>query len=115
MSCPYSTYGNASLTKIDVYSPEELYDYLKEAIDAHPDLDFFLFGTAGGEGDAAKSVYLAEDMMNQFSYLAEQTDTFSFGLDPETNNMYFCRSEFPHNGFIAVPNSLANFQKVFFK
>ena len=99
---------------------EAAYAYLKEAIDAHPDLDFFIYGTAGGEKDQSAIagtrdlIPLANLMQEEFAYYATQTDTFSFGNDPAVNNIYFVRSDFLHND-LYMPYSLYNAASVLFK
>ena len=98
---------------------EAAYAYLKEAIDAHPDLDFFLFGMAGSDKDASAVpgtrdlIPLAELMTEEFTYYAQQTDTFSFGKDPAVNNLYFLRSDFLHND-LYMPYLLYNAATVLF-
>lgn len=99
---------------------EGAYAYLKEAIDAHPDLDFFIYGTGGCDKDAATKpgtkdiIPLAINMGEEFAYYAQQTDTFSFGNDPAVNNIFFCRSEFMHND-LYMPYTLYNAATVLFK
>jgi len=72
-------------------APEEAYNYIYETIAAHPDLDFFLFVTAGGEEDGA-----GQSMIPQMQEFCKHTDVFSFGTDPTVNNFYFACSEFAH-------------------
>lgn len=69
---------------------EEAYAYLKEAIDANPDLDFFIFAASGGPND-----YGPRD---QIAYFMKQ-DAFSFGTDTSTNNFYYILSNFSHSDF----------------
>lgn len=95
-------------------SLEDAFNYLKAPIEANPDLDFFIYATAGGDGDKSGTKELALDMQEQMKYFAAQTDIFSFGNDPEVNNLYFTRSEFLHND-LYFPYSLANAADVLFK
>ncbi len=110
MSAPLTLTGGVAGST----TPEEAYNYLKEPIEANPDLDFFIYATAGGPSDKSGTANLAEDMQAQMQYYASQTDVFSFGSDPEVNNLYFVRSEFAHND-LYFPYSLANAAEVLFK
>lgn len=101
MSCQICPYGNREATD------EEAYQYLKEAINANPELDFFIFAASGGEKDAAA-------MRPQMKYLSQQTDTFSYGLDTEENNFYYTCSEFMHIDQY-VPYYFYNARNVLFK
>jgi len=102
MSCKVMQPGSR-----DEISDEDAFEYLKAAVDANPDLDFFILATAGGPNDA-------QGMQEQLEYFAQQSDTFSFGNDPSVNNLYFIRSEFNHND-LYFPYSLANTGDIFFK
>ena len=110
MSAPLTLSGSLAGST----TPEEAYHYLKEPIEANPDLDFFIFATAGGKNDKSGTANLAEDMQAQMQYYASQTDIFSFGSDPEMNNLYFMRSDFAHND-LYFPYSLANAADILFK
>lgn len=72
---------------------EEAYVYLKEAIDANPDLDFFIYAGSGGPTDAAS-------LRQQMAYLEKQ-DGFSYGSDPKENNLCYTQSNFPHGDMYA--------------
>ncbi len=85
---------------------ESAFLYLKETIDAHPDLPFFLFAASGGKNDAAS-------MRPQMKYFYEQKDTFSYGLDVNENNFYYTCSEFNHND-LYFPFYLYNARDVLF-
>jgi len=88
---------------------EEAYTYISETITAHPDLDFFIFATAGGEGDGA-----GQGMIPQMQEFYKHTDVFSYGTDPEVNNFYFTLSDFDHTD-MAVPYTLYNTKEVLFQ
>jgi len=74
------------------WTDEDAYQYLKEAIDGHPDLPFFIIAQAGGPQDGA-----GVSMGRQVSYFADQKYTFSYGMDPGKNNFYFTCSDFTHD------------------
>ena len=103
--------GNSETPYQDVrdssYSPENAYAYLKETIVANPDLDFFIYVTSGRDSDSPK-------LRAQMQYIVKQTDTFSFGTDPVSNNMYYAVSDFAHSDW-SMPYSLYNIMQVFFK
>lgn len=65
------------------------YLWCKEAIDKRPDLDFFLYASVGNSTDVPL-------MRTQMNYLLKDTTLFSFGKDPEKNNVYFSISDFDH-------------------
>lgn len=109
MSAPISV-GNTLDSETTL---EEAYNYLKAPVEANPDLDFFIFATAGGKSDKAGTNNLADNMHAQIEYILEQGDLFSFGADPAVNNLYFIRSDFSHN-HMYVPYSLANAADVLF-
>lgn len=88
-------------------SPEAAYEYIKESINANPELDFFIYVTSGRDGDSPK-------LRTQMKYFVEQSDVFSFGTDPASDNLYYAVSNFAHNDW-AMPYSLYNITKVFFK
>lgn len=72
---------------------EEAYAYLKEAIDAYPNMDFFIYAGSGGPTDAGA-------MREQMAYFEKQ-DAFSFGSDPKVNNFYYVLSNFAHGDLYA--------------
>ena len=73
--------------------PEDSYQYLKEAVEANPDYDFFIFATAGGAKDSA-----CENMARQIkNFLGHEDGIFSYGLDPLKNNFYFTASDSGHS------------------
>lgn len=89
------------------WTNEEAFLYIKETIDAHPELDFFIFAASGGAEDAPA-------LRIQMAYFAKQTDTFSFGLDPEVNNFYYTCAEFSHSD-VFFPFYLYNAKDVLFR
>lgn len=72
---------------------EEAYVYLKEAVDANPDLDFFIYVGSGGPTDAGA-------LRQQMAYFEKQ-DIFSYGKDPKVNNLYYTLSNFAHGDLYA--------------
>lgn len=72
-----------------VWTDEAAFAYIKETIDANPDLPFFILAQSGNSTDAVL-------MRAQMSYFADQTDTFSYGLNPAKNNFYYTCSDFFH-------------------
>ena len=68
---------------------EDAYRYLKEAADAHPDLDFFIYAASGRPNDAAA-------LRTQMAYF-EQQELFSYGNDPAENNLFYTLSDFAHS------------------
>jgi endo-1,4-beta-xylanase len=97
---------NATLDSEVVWTDADAYQYLKETIDAHTDLPFFLFAASGAAGDAPT-------MRVQMKYFIDQTETFSYGLDPNVNNIYYTCSEFGHND-LYFPFYLYNARDVLF-
>lgn len=105
---PMSSYcaaGVSILVSADI-APEVGYEYLKEAIDAHPDLDFFIYAQSGDATDAM-------ELRQHMAYYEQQTETFSYGNDPERNNLYYSISDFTHSDRYA-PFYLYNALPVFF-
>ena len=86
------------------------FNYIKEAIDAHPDLDFYLMCYIGGSADQK----MISEYVSQMQYFYSQTDTFSYGTDPEENNFYFVISDYAHND-LYFPFILANTRNFLFK
>lgn len=73
---------------------EEAYLYLKEAIDANPNLPFFIYAASGGPQDGA-------GLREQMKYFVAQTETFSYGTDREVNNIYYTLADYDHNDVYA--------------
>ena len=72
-------------------APEEAYQYIHEAIEAEPDLEYFIFAVSGGEEDGP-----GQSMIPQMQEFMQHQDVFSYGTDPSVNNYYFTLSEFGH-------------------
>ncbi len=89
---------------------EAAFNYIKEAIDANPDLDFYLMCYIGGSADQE----MISEYVTQMQYFYSQTDTFSYGTDPEENNFYFVISDYAHND-LYFPFILANTRNFLFK
>lgn len=71
------------------WTDEKAFEYIAEPIKAHPELDFFIIAQSGDETDAVP-------MRSQMKYFIDQTDVFSYGLDPKENNIYYTCSDFKH-------------------
>lgn len=75
-------------------SDEEAYQYLKETVDANPDLPFFIYVISGGPKDA-------EGLRLQMAYFKSQS-LFSYGNDSHANNLYYALSNFEHSDCYAA-------------
>ncbi len=87
-------------------SNEEAFRYLKEAVDAHPDLDFFIYAASGNPNDGKL-------LRTQMAYFEQQTDIFSYGNNPEENNLFYTLSDFKHSDLF-VPYYYYNTLQVLF-
>ena len=87
-------------------SAQDVMDYLQAPIKAHPELPFYIFATNGGPNDVAQ-------MTEQMKYIPKG-ECFSYGTDPEKNNIYFSVSDFRHTDLL-VPYYYYNSLKVLFK
>ena len=87
-------------------SEQDVMDYLQAPIKAHPELPFYIFATNGGPNDVAQ-------MTEQMKYIPKG-ECFSYGKDPEKNNIYFSVSEFRHTDLL-VPYYYWNSLQVLFK
>lgn len=103
---PMSAHCSAGVPMPEAPSLEEAYQYLKEAIDAHPNLDFFIYAASGGPNDGF-------ELRNQMAYFEQQTETFSYGTDPEKNNLCYTLSDFKHSDLF-VPYYYYNTLQVLF-
>lgn len=90
----------------DPISREEAVEYITTPIKAHPELPFFIYATNGGKEDVVE--------MNEQMKLLTREDCFSYGTDPEKNNIYFSVSDFYHTDFL-VPYYYWNSFNVLFK
>ena len=74
-------------------------------------------GVLAGRSDGeliAPPFEFRERFVDLMQYFVKQTDTFSFGTDPVSNNMYYAVSDFAHSDW-SMPYSLDNIMEVFFK
>ena len=88
------------------FTEEEVIEYVTAGIKANPELPFFIFASNGGKEDIAQ-------MNEQMKYITKQ-DCFSYGNDPEKNNIFYAVSDFYHTDYL-VPYYLWNSLKVLFK
>lgn len=87
-------------------SNEEAYQYLKEAADAHPELDYYIYVASGGPNDGFF-------LRSQIAYFEQQTETFSYGGDPKKNNLFLTLSDFKHSDLF-VPYYYYNTLQILF-
>jgi len=85
---------------------EEILDYIREPIKAHPDLPFYIYAASGGMTDGPW-------MREQMKLLSDQED-FSYGPDPKVNNIYYSLSDYYHTDYL-VPYYFWNYLKILFK
>jgi enterochelin esterase-like enzyme len=67
------------------------WEELKETLDAHKDLPFFIYGAAGGIKDGP-----GMGLNSYMNELSKQTDYFSYGKDPKVNNLYYTVADYDH-------------------
>ena len=103
---PMSCHCVAGKSISDEVTSMDAYHYLKETIDAHSDLDFFIYAASGNPQDAPK-------MREQIAFFEKQTDTFSYGNDPKENNLFYTLSDFRHSDLF-VPYYYYNSLQVLF-
>ena len=104
--CPMSCHTRAGLSRDETPSEEQVVAYVTEPIRSHPELPFFIFASNGGPEDVLE--------MNSQMRVITKADCFSYGPDPETNNIFFAVSDFYHTDYL-VPYYLWNSLKVVFK
>ena len=85
---------------------EKVVDYITAGMKAHPELPVFIYATGGGPADYPM-------IKQQVNVLTKQS-CFSYGPDPEKNNIYFTVSDFYHTDFL-VPYYFWNTLKVIFR
>ena len=102
MSCMTTAGGKIR----DELSEQQVIDYLTAPIKAHPELPFFIFASDGYPNDV-------QAMIDQLKYVTHDP-VFSYGKDPEKNNIFFAVSDFPHND-LYCPYYFYNSLKVLFK
>lgn len=103
---PMSCHTTADHRIREPITDEEVLAYLKQPIEEHPDLPFFIYASNGYPRDI-------QMMTEQMNYITK-ADGFSFGRDPAVNNIYFAVSDFYHSD-ILVPYYYYNSLKVLFK
>lgn len=85
MSCTATGDSTEELTDVQIF------EYLKEAPEAHPDLDFFIFAASGGDDDIPA-------VRGQIKTFLDQ-GYFSYGKDPSQNNFFYLLSDYNHGNF----------------
>ena len=90
---PMSCMTTAGKSIQDPPSQEEVVEYLSAPVKAHPELPFFIYGFNGEPNDV-------HAMTEQMKYIPD-AEVFSFGTDPEKNNLYFAISDYFHGDFFA--------------
>ena len=104
--CPMSCFCWGDEKAGTILSEEDAINYVTAGMRAHPELPFFIFASNGYKNDVVP-------MNTQMKYLTKAPG-FSFGPDPEKNNIYFALSDFYHTDYL-VPYYLWNSMKVVFK
>ena len=102
MSC--STRGDKK--RGETMTEEEVIEYVTAPIKAHPELPFFIYATNGSDEDIL-------EMKKQMKYLTK-LPCFSYGTDPEKNNIYYSISDFYHTDYL-VPYYFWNSFTVLFR
>ena len=103
---PMSCHTTAGKTIKDEVSPSEAFAYLKESIEAYGEMPFFIYATGGNAADAPK-------LREQMAFFVQQADVFSYGDNPENNNLFYALSDFRHADFYS-PYSLYNALQILF-
>ena len=103
--CPTSGSIWGHHTMHEPHPEEDVCAYLREPIDAHPDLPFFLFVSNGSRE--------MPELNEQMKYVTRM-DCFSYGTDPKVNNIYYSRSDYYHTDYL-IPYYFWNSLKVLFK
>ncbi len=91
---------------LPTFTDEEIIDYIRAPIKAHPDLPFFIYAGSGGKRDGA-------GMRLQIRLLT-RTDGFSYGLDPTVNNICYTLSDYYHTDHL-IQYYFWNYLKILFK
>jgi endo-1,4-beta-xylanase len=76
--------------------PDHQMERLAQALAAQPGWDYFLYMSCGGKRDNA--MLMINDLVN--GALAD-TEHFSYGLNPDENNLYYCLSQEIHQTLIS--------------
>ncbi len=103
---PMSCMTTAGKSIQDPPSKEEVVEYLSAPVKEHPDLPFFIYACNGGPEDVRA-------MTEQMQYIPS-ADVFSYGRDPEKNNLFFAVSDYFHGDFFA-PQYFYNASPVLFR
>lgn len=103
---PMSCMTRADKKHGEPLSMDEVIGYVSTPVQAHPELPFFIYGTNGGKEDVTE--------MNTQMRAITKAPGFSYGPDPEKNNIYYSVSDFYHTDFL-VPYYYWNSLKVLFK
>ena len=103
---PMSCMTRADKKRGETLTEAEVIDYVTGPIKAHPELPFFIFASNGGKEDI-------QEMNVQMNYLTKEP-CFSYGPDPEKNNIFYAVSDFYHTDFL-VPYYYWNSLKILFK
>ena len=90
------------------FTLEEKIAYVREPLEAHPELPYFLMITY--EFTEGRETFGDRDFLQS---LYEQ-DIFSYGQDPEVNNMYFTASTYRHLDYY-MPRYLYQARNILFK
>lgn len=104
--CPMSGINRGDEKMGTPLTQEQIIEYLTYPMKAHPELPFFIYVTNGGKEDSA-------EMHAQMKYFTK-LDCFSYGKDPEKNNIYYSVSDYYHTDYL-VPYYYWNSLKVVFK
>lgn len=103
---PMSCVTTAGKSIQDPPTDEEVLAYLQKPLKDHPELPFFIYAFNGGEMDVAA--------MNPQMNILTKAEGFSYGRDPEKNNIYFALSNYFHGDMFA-PEYYYNALPVMFK
>ena len=103
---PMSCMTTAGKSISDPPTDEEVIAYLQAPLKKYPKLPFFIYALNGGDSDV--------QAMNPQMNILTKADGFSFGRDPEKNNIYFALSYYFHGDMFA-PEYFYNALPVMFK
>ncbi len=88
------------------WTDEDSFNRIRNTIESHSDLDYFIFAASGGSEDAVA-------LRQQMAYYMSQ-NYFSYGKDPSANNLYYSLADYNH-GDPWTPHYYYNSLQVFFK
>ena len=72
-------------------SADDQFAYMSGVMETLRGKEIFIYSACGGTEDSAYP------MTEMIARMIADTDHFSYGRDPGTNNLYFCLTEFPHS------------------